>query len=176
MHIPEFVLIYGAEDNSAVDNTIIRQCYFDMTQAGTNFNQPYAIQGFGKAQSGLTGFSFHNNIVKGGNLYDMGGTAPSSNGIAVYNNTWDRAGGAGYGSSDGGIRLEEASGKTRIFSCYNNLIYDNGASSIGSYGYIASNTDGFSVLDYNIYGTIANGYYTYGANGGSNVGAVSFAG
>jgi len=167
--------IYGAEDNSAVDNTIIRQCYFDMTLAGTNFNQPYAIQGFGKAQSGLTGCSFYNNIVKGGNLYDMGGTVPSSNGIAVYNNTWDRAGGAGYGNSDGGIRLEEASGKSKIFSCYNNLIYDNGATSIGSYGYVASNTDGFSVLDYNIYGTIANGYYTYGANGGSNVGAVSFA-
>jgi hypothetical protein len=168
--------IYGAEDNSAVDNVTIRQCYFDMTLAGTNFNQPYAIQGFGKSSAGLIADSFHNNIVKGGNLYDMGGTAPSSVGVAVYNNTWDRAGGAGYGNSSGGIRMEETSGNTKIFSCYNNLIYDNGASSLGEYGYIAGNTDGFSVCDYNIYGTIANGFYTYGANGGGGVGGTSFSG
>ena len=34
----------------------------------------------------------------------------------------------------------------------------------------------FSVLDYNIYGAINNGFYTYGANGGGGAGAVSFAG
>ena len=114
-----------------------------MTLAGTNFNQSMAVLGFGKNASGLKPSVFHNNIVKGGNLYDMGGTAPSSAGITLYNNTWDRAGGAGYGSSVAGIRCEEASGSSRIFNSYNNLIYDNRASSLGGYGYIACNVDGF---------------------------------
>jgi hypothetical protein len=167
--------IYSAEDNNAVDNVTIRQCYMDMTLAGTNFNQPYAIQGAGKAQSGLTACQFHNNIVKGGNFYDMSGTLPTENGIVFYNNTWDLDGGTGYGSSDAGLfRGVESVGSTALFTVYNNLVYDNGASTLGQLGYIASNTDGFALIDYNIYGTIASKYFTYGANGGGEIGSVSF--
>ena len=167
--------IYAGEDLGPVSNITIRQCYIDMTLAGTNFAQPYALQGFGRATAGLTASSFYNNIVKGGNFYDMSGTAPSSVGIKFYNNTWDRAGGAGYSSSDAGLfRFEETAGNTHMFTAYNNLVYDNGAGSYGGYGMVACNTDGFALCDYNIYGA-TSGFYTYGANGGGGTGSVSFA-
>ena len=168
--------IYGAEDNSAVDNVTIRQNYFDMRLAGSgNFSPPYGIQGFGKTGAGLTACNFHNNIVRGGNFYDMSGTLPTQNGVNFYNNTWDRAAGTGYSNSDAGLfRMVEAVGTTGIFTAYNNLVYDNGAGAYGQYQCCAANIDGFAILDYNCYGS-TTGFYAYGANGGAAIGSVSFA-
>jgi hypothetical protein len=167
--------IYMAEDNSAVDNVTIRQCYMDMRLAGTNFNQPYAIQGGGKTQAGLTPLSFYNNVVRGGNFYDMSGTLPTQNGVNFYNNTWDRAAGAGYGNSDAGMaRMVESGGSSHLFNFYNNLVYDNGAGAYGQYGCIACNVDGFIVCDYNVYGS-TSGFVTYPAGSSNPTGSVSFA-
>jgi hypothetical protein len=170
--------IYMAEDNSLVDNVTIRQCYMDMTLAGSgNFTAPYAIQGGGtdgRSGGGITQ-NIHNNIVKGGNFYDMSGTMPTSVGVNFYNNTWDRSGGTGYSNSDGGLyRMEELTGNTHLFSAYNNLVYDNGAGAYGQYQAVACNVDGFVVNDYNVYGG-TSGFYEVGANGGADIGSVSFA-
>jgi hypothetical protein len=154
--------IYVAEDNFAVDNITVRQCYFDMTAAGQNFHQSNAMMGFSKTGGGLIANSIHHNIVKGGYLYDCYPTNQTSNGMSCYNNTLDLAG----GSPGVGMRFEEASGSTGIFSCYNNLFYDNGATGVG-YGYNVCNVDGFSVCDYNIYGML-NKFGAYGANGSAS--------
>jgi hypothetical protein len=173
--------IYLAEDNNLVDNVTIRQCYMDMTAAapsgGGNFSQSYAIQGVGsdgRSGGGITS-NFHNNIVRGGNAYDMSGTFPTSVGVNFYNNTWDRANATGYDNSAGGLyRMVELTGNTNLFQAYNNLVYDNGAGAYGQYQQVASNIDGFTVLDYNCYGG-TSGFYAYGANGGAAIGSVSFA-
>jgi hypothetical protein len=173
--------IYLAEDNNLVDNVTIRQCYMDMTAAGgsgSNFQQSYAIQGCGtegKTGGGITS-NFHNNIVRGGNFYDMDGTTPTSVGINIFNNTWDRAGGAGYDNSSAGLcRVIENSGLSGLFQSYNNLVYDNGAGAFGQYQGMAGNIDGFTVLDYNVYSATTPGFYAFAASGGAAIGSVSFA-
>ncbi len=171
--------IYLAEDNSNVDNVTIRQCYFDMTLAGSgNFAPPYAIQGAGTEGRGGGGTTnnFHNNIVKGGNFYDMNGTTPTSIGVNFYNNTWDRDAGTGYSNSDAGLfRMLELSGLSGLFQAYNNLVYDNGAGAYGQYQAVAANIDGFTVLDYNVYGAATPGFYEFAASGGAAIGSASFA-
>ena len=163
-------------DPIGVDNVTIRQCYFDMTSAGTNFNQYNALMGFMKTRPGMLADSVHHNIVKGGGLFDVYPTDQGDNAVAVYNNTWDMAGQAG----NLGIRLEEnvgyGSGQAggTLFSVYNNLFYDNGSTD-NNYGYLCCNIDGFTVCDYNIYGTI-NRFYAYGVNGGAPTGTVTFTG
>jgi hypothetical protein len=157
--------IYGIEDTGTLQNVIIEQCYFDMT-TGSSAAIPngLAIEGFGIAAATL-GSVFRNNIIVGGGGIDLLGAASAWGATAaVYNNTWDLAGGAGWTSGLVGFRFLEASGYTGIFSCYNNLCYDNGSTSLGSYGYNFCNTDGFAVCDYNIYGT-QNKFDTYGTNG-----------
>ena len=160
--------INAGMDNYAVENVTIRQCYFDMTDAGTNFHQANAMMGFMKTQTGLTADSIHNNIIKGGNPLDVYPADQGDNAIAFYNNTWDLAG----GSPGVGVRFEENSGFGNgraggaLFSYYNNLVYDNGATNNG-YGYVVCNSDGFRVCDYNIYGTI-NNFATYSPGGGMN--------
>jgi hypothetical protein len=160
--------INAGMDNFAIDNVTIRQCYIDMTEAGTNFNQHSAMMGFMKAQTGLIADSIHNNIIKGGSPFDVYPADQGDNAIAFYNNTWDLAG----GSPAVGVRFEGNSGYGRgqaggtLFSYYNNLIYDNGATNNG-YGYVVCNSDGFTVCDYNIYGAI-NKFATYPAFGGTS--------
>lgn len=172
--------IYGIYDTGVISGTTIQQCYFDMTSAGsgTGVSNGTAIQGFGNTGAGgLAGSVFRNNIIRGGSAID-GYIATAEDQwattAAYYNNTWDLAGGAGFSSGGVGFRFLEASGHTGIFSCYNNLCYDNGAGS-ASYGYNACNTDGFAVCDYNIYGNL-NAFSTYGSNGGggsANTGSFS---
>ena len=155
---------YGIEDTGGDTGTTIRYCYFDMT-ANSGIPNTQAMETGVNGSSGKTGCSFHHNIVRGGSFYDNMGfqTSPTAQTVAFYNNTWDRAGGSGANAS-GFVRCIEASGSSRLVTSYNNLIYDNGAGSI-TYGYMACNTDGFALCDYNIYGT-AGGFTTYGASGG----------
>lgn len=173
--------VYGIYDTGVISGTTIQQCYFDMTTAGSGTGVPngIAIMGFGNTgASGGAGSIFRNNIFRGGGAIDAsaGNTAEDywATTAAYYNNTWDLAGGAGYSAAGVGFRFMEASGHTGIFSCYNNLCYDNGQTGSINYGYNACNTDGFAVCDYNIYGA-RNAFTTYGANGGGspNTGAFS---
>jgi hypothetical protein len=86
------------------------------------------------------------------------------NAMSCYNNTWILGSGAIAGGSVG-FRFWENGGLARLFSFYNNLIYDNGVTSLSPYGYVDSNVDGFAVCDYNIYGAINQ--FTTRAAGGS---------
>jgi hypothetical protein len=172
--------IYGIYDTGVIYKTTIQQCYFDMTTAGSGTGVPcgLAILGFGNTgAAGLAGSVFRNNVFRGGGPIDAsaGNTAEDywAATAAYYNNTWDLAGGAGFGAAGCGFRFLEASGHTGIFSSYNNLCYDNGSTSAG-YGYNACNTDGFAVCDYNIYGT-QNAFTTYGSNGGGSPNTLSYA-
>ena len=173
--------VYGIYDTGVISGTTIQQCYFDMTTAGSGTGVPngIAIMGFGNTSAqGLAGSVFRNNIIRGGGAIDgYMATAEDqwTTTAAYYNNTWDLAGGAGFSSGGVGFRFVEASGHSGIFSCYNNLCYDDGEAGSISYGYNACNTDGFAVCDYNIYGT-RDTFSTYGANGGggsANTGSFS---
>jgi hypothetical protein len=156
--------IYIFQDNGAALNTTVRYCYFDMTTF-TGVSDTYAIAGCTNTTTGQTGNSFHHNIVRGGGVFDNVGfqASYSAQPTLFYNNTWDRD--AGSGGNDLGFRCLEATGSSALITAYNNLMYDNGGGS-ASYGYMAANTDGFALCDYNIYGTL-NTFSTYGANGGT---------
>ena len=67
----------------------------------------------------------------------------------------------------------EAPGHTGLFSCYNNICYDNGFTGNMEYGYNSCNTDGFALCDYNIYGT-RNNFTTYGPNGSGSSTSQTF--
>jgi hypothetical protein len=171
--------IYGIYDTGIISGTTIQQCYFDMTSAGNGSGVPngVAIMGFGNTGAGgLAGSTFRNNIVRGGGAID-GYVATAEDQwaakAACYNNTWDLAGGAGFAAAGVGIRFVEASGHSGMFSCYNNLCYDNGATGGMGYGYNACSSDGFAVCDYNLYGT-RNAFSTYGASGGATVTSQTF--
>ncbi len=168
--------IYGIEDTGVLQNTTIQRCYFDMT-TGSSSAVPngLAIEGFGNnSTTGLTRSIFRNNIIRGGGGIDgLGAADPWTCSAAYYNNTWDLAGGAGFASGLVGFRFTESPGHSGLFSCYNNLCYDNGATGEMGYGYNACNTDGFAVCDYNIYGT-RNAFTTYGSNGGGNATSQTF--
>jgi hypothetical protein len=171
--------IYGIYDTGIISGTTIQQCYFDMTTAGSGTGVPngVAIMGFGNTGAGgLAGSTFRNNIIRGGGPID-GYVATAQDQWAAkgacYNNTWDLAGGAGFAAAGVGFRFVEASGYSGMFSCYNNLCYDNGASGAMGYGYNSGNVDGFAVCDYNIYGT-RNTFSTYGTNGGVSVTSQTF--
>jgi hypothetical protein len=159
--------IYGIYDTGVISGTTINNCYFDMsTTGGTGLPNIIAIQGFGNTGAGgLAASSFHHNICKGG--WFMDGTADNDSqdawatAASYYNNTYDLAGGAA--SAGTGFRFVAASGHTGNFTCYNNLCYDNGMTGGAEWGYNASNTNGFALCDYNIYGSKA--FTTYGANG-----------
>jgi hypothetical protein len=171
--------IYGIYDEGVISGTTVQQCYFDMSTSGsgTGVQNSTAIQGFGNtAAGGLAGSVFRNNICKGGQFLDgyyLTAADQWATTATYYNNTIDLDGGA---ASPGiGMRMVEAAGHTGIFSCYNNLCYDNGFTGSMEYGYNSCNSDGFAVCDYNIYGT-RNTFTVYGTNGsGSTPGAgVSF--
>ena len=168
--------------------TTVQYCFFDLTNTGVNFNSGRAFFGgscLDSPSSQLSGSSFHHNIVKGGfSMQDCGtpGTASSSSGtgnwvttLQLYNNTWDLA---GYSAPANGFRMSENAGQSGLFSCYNNLFFDNGAGNFsGPNGYVASNVDGFAVLNYNIYGT-KNAFTTFPSGATSITGAneqISFA-
>lgn len=168
--------------------TTVQYCFFDLTKTGVNFNSGRAFFGgscLDSPSSQLSGSSFHHNIVKGGfSMQDCGtpGTASSSSGtgnwvttLQLYNNTWDLA---GYSAPANGFRMSENAGQSGLFSCYNNLFFDNGAGNFsGPNGYVASNVDGFAVLNYNIYGT-KNAFTTFPSGATSITGAneqISFA-
>jgi hypothetical protein len=160
--------IYGIYDVGVISGTTINNCYFDMsTTGGPGLSNIVAIQGFGNTGAGgLAASSFHHNICKGG--WFMDGTSDNdaqdawATAASYYNNTYDLAGGAAAAGT--GFRFAEASGHSGIFTCYNNLCYDNGMTGSLEWGYNASNTDGFALCDYNIYGS--KSFTTYGANGG----------
>lgn len=153
--------LYGITDTGATGGTIITQCYFDLTNAAPGNGLPcgMAIMGFNGASSqsnGLGACFITNNVVKGGGVFDGWNVDTSqvwANNLQISNNTWDLAAGAGFGAASMGYRALEASGSSGIFSCYNNLAYDNGFTGAMSYGYMAMNSDIFALCDYNIYGT-----------------------
>jgi Chitobiase/beta-hexosaminidase C-terminal domain len=157
---------YLFQDNGNVSDTIIEQCYFDMTTT-TGVSQTTAFAGGTNSVTGQTGNIFRNNIIRGGGCADNVGLYASYNGspFLFYNNTWDRQGGSG--GNQLGFRCLEASGSSALVSAYNNLFYDNGSGSLGGYGYMAANVDGFTVCDYNIYGTL-NQFSTYASGGTSS--------
>lgn len=164
--------LYGITDTGATGALTVAQCYFDMTNAAPAHGLPcgMAVMGGSAASAGSLGPSFLiNNIVKGGGVFDGWNTDTSqvwANNLTIANNTWDLAGGAGFGAASMGYRAIEAAGHTGIFSAYNNLNYDDGATSINPYGYWATNPDIFALADYNIYGSLGL-YNVYGANGGT---------
>jgi hypothetical protein len=168
--------IYGIEDTGLLQNVTIQQCYFDMTTGSSSaIPNGLAIEGFGLSSATL-GSVFRNNIIKGGGAIDLLGAADAWGATAaVYNNTWDLAGGAGWTSGLVGFRFLEASSRTGLFSCYNNLFYDSGqtAGGLSEYGYNMCNVDGFAVCDYNIYGTL-NKFDTYGSRGSTSQTSQTF--
>jgi hypothetical protein len=168
--------IYGIYDVGLISGTTIQYCYFDMSTTGTSsLPNSTAMQGFGNTgASGLAGSSFHHNICKGGQMLDgYFGTAEDqyATTAAYYNNTFDLDGGAA--SPGTGMRMLEAPGHTGLFSCYNNICYDNGFTGNMEYGYNSCNTDGFALCDYNIYGT-RNNFTTYGPNGSGSSTSQTF--
>jgi len=171
--------IYGIYDTGVIYGTTIQQCFIDMTQQNAPGATNEAIQGFGNSgSSGDAGSVFRNNIFRGGYPIDTQGESPQeqwASTAACYNNTWDLAGGTGQNGGSG-FRFLEASGHIGIFSFYNNLCWDNGATGIsGGYGYNAGNVDGFAVCDYNIYGTI-NQFTTYASGSSGTHTSQSFSG
>ncbi len=168
--------IYGIVDQGLQSGTTVEYCYFDLTQLGVNFNDGAALQGL--SNNVLPGSqapsSFHHNITKGGTAFfdAIFAGSPAVVNFSFYNNSWDL-----YGQSVYGIfGNTENPGQSHLFTCYNNLMWDNGATFQGALnaGYIVSNVDGFSVLDYNIYGTL-NKFVSYPANGGSGTTTQTFA-
>jgi hypothetical protein len=173
--------VYGIYDTGIISGTTIRQCYFDMSSAsnagtGVGVVNCTAILGFGQTSSDNPS-SIHNNIIRGGTAVDAFASSTQdqwASAVACYNNTWDLADGAGaVPSPPMGFRFYEASGHSGVFTNYNNLCYDNGFAGSMSYGYQASNVDGFALCDYNIYGT-RNQFATAAANGGNSPTSQTF--
>lgn len=163
--------IYGIADTGIISGTTIQYNYFDMTNStsGPPLPQWVAIFGFGNHLSDNPS-SMHHNICVGGTFIDTGPPDQWGSACSIYNNTWDIAGGAGKGGTNPlGFRFWCNTGLSALFTCYNNLMYDNGWASGMQYGYNVSNVDGFALCDYNIYGTNTTNKFGSAPSGGSSV-------
>lgn len=172
--------IYGKSDpgpGSAMCGTTIQQCYIDMTSKTPSGGQVMGIEGFcNGAGTPLTLSVFRNNIIVGGNgmileCQEVSGADQWFGAMSCYNNTWV-LGAGGQSGGNVGFRFWENSGLSRLFAFYNNLIYDNGVTSLSPYGYMDSNVDGFAVLDFNVYGTL-NNFTTRGSGGSAATASTS---
>ena len=168
--------IYGGDDTGIIFDTLLQQNFIDSTESNPAM-QASPTRGFGNSlTSSITslGTVIRNNIFKGG-LGGFDGGPPASEGsfstaVVFANNTIDLDGGTvGPGP---GSRIALSAGFSGLIKNYDNLYWDNGDTGIGAagaYGYANGNTDGFSVADYNIYGTQtgSNIFTTYSSSGGA---------
>jgi len=154
---------YVFQDNGNASNTTTRYCYFDFTPA-TNVANVYAAEGMTNPSTGLSGSSFHHNIIVQGGVIDNVGFQASDTGspYSAYNNTWIRG-----ADNNLGIRLV-TTGVAGLITAYNNLMYDNDDTTGTTYGYMAASSNGFALCDYNIYGSNMSGtqFTTFSASGG----------
>jgi hypothetical protein len=139
--------VHGKE--ATMYDTTVAYNYIDMTNKTPSGGYTQGIFGFGQGSGKLS--SFHHNIIISDCYIDLTNDTGSNAWTypcAIYNNTFAQC----RSSSNVGVRWWEAASGTRLLSFYNNLFYDNGYSGIGYLGYVCTNTDAFSVCDYNIYG------------------------
>jgi len=156
------------EDNGTCQNSTIQYCYADFTPTTDVTNVDFLSSGTNTTTTATPGNSIHHNIIVAGTPRDSIGYSSEQGAApeAFYNNTWIR-----NASGLLGYRYVEASGKSALVTAYNNLMYDNGNSGAGAYGYMAGNVDVFALCDYNIYGTLMSGTqfstYASGSAGGA---------
>lgn len=162
------------QKEGVVYNSTVAYNYIDMTNKTPSGGNAMGMFGWNADNHLGTLTTIHHNIIIGTGAFIDTANETGQNGwytpAAIFNNTFVLA---TNGTSGGGgfIAYEMAAG-LRPITFYNNLYHDNGFTP-GSYGYIMTPKDIFSLSDFNIYGTASNAFTYVPPGGQSSSGATT---